>query len=1370
MPEEEGLAYRYDSMPDSPDEVEVTAAASCMRWRERLKAICPSMSYIRLFQGLAYTELLVLLIGIVASLAAGVPLPLIGVLFGQMVNGFNTQACANHGLTTPDAPSKAAFLDDVSDHVVKIVIVAAVNFALIWIYASCWSFLGERIARRLRQCYVRALLSKDMAYFDTLPPGEISTRLSENLILVQNGTSEKMGIFLSSLSYFITSYVISFYLLPALAGQLVSLIPAFLIVSMAGAHFVGKYSSRMSSHLGDASSIASESLTNLRAVQAFEMQRPLAKLFNMHLHLVRRTGLFRALSAATMLGCLFFVAYSANALAFYSGSRMVTERMDGEGGASDTVGSVYTVIFLLLDASFVVGQIAPYMQSFSAAGGAGSQLLETVQQTSPIDPFSGDGLRPCDSDAPLGFRLRGVSLAYPARPNARVLDHLDLDLEPGQRIGLCGFSGSGKSTVVSLLLRLYEPSEGSVTLFDGTSLRDVSVSWLRAQVGLVGQEPVLFDCTVLESIAHGLLGSPAHAHLHEALRWLSRYSFDHTTMPATWHAEAPSEIHEALTDVQKACEEAAHMAYAHDFIAALPQGYLTRVGDAGRSLSGGQKQRIALARAIVKKPRVLILDEATAALDSQSEKVVQAAFDRVSEGRTTIAIAHRLSTIKNYDKIVVMAHGQVMEQGTHDELMEAKSHYARLVYAQTDSTPDDSPSLPAVEPSKAPTSMNEEEPMHGMSMPMPAQPVVAPAIITDVEHAHAVTPRKHANVSYTRSLLRLMRWALVKWPYALLGLAASAIIGGAYSGEAVLFGHVIEALNPCKTPSRIEQQSDMFALFFFVLALIELASYFVSGASFGFVSEWLLLRIRKLVFQVLVSQPLAWYESEKTTPSVMIANLSADTSNLGGLTGTVIGTIFSILVNFVAGITLAHIVAWRIAVVILSMVPILILAGYMRLKVIADFQKRHETAYARSTSVAVEAASSMRTIAALSRERDVLQLFEYSLEKPYRESLGHLVLGNLFLAISLSISYFIYGFAYWWGSKNVAEERYSQVAFFTVLPALLFSAQSSGQLLAFAPDFTKAQVSASNIFSLLDRAHTKVDARIRRARPARTYDEEAKATTMPLGDGGPLSVSFEHVSFTYPGRDIPALQDIHLDIPAGCFAAFIGASGSGKSTAMSLIENFYAPTQGVVRVNGCSTTSTPTHVLREHMAIVPQEAMLFRGSIQFNVALGLLDPLSVPAVAEETQPGAFTEKPSETADGRITEACEAAHLHTAIQAMPDGYRTDIGASGSQLSGGQKQRLAIARALIRRPHLLLLDESTSAMDASSEQAFQDTLNALYQSRQCTIIAIAHRMRTIRSADMIFLFDQGRVIARGTHNELLAASPQYQAMIAHQSLDS
>ncbi|WFD07214.1 hypothetical protein MVES1_002573 [Malassezia vespertilionis] len=1339
-----------------------------------------------------------LIVGIIAALASGVPLPLIGVLFGDMVNGFNSIACSNSANAVPRTPQETdQFLDDIADHVVKIIVIATINFALIYIYTCCWSSLGERVVRRMRELYVRALLRQDMTFFDRLAPGEISTHLSENLITIQNGTSEKVGILLSSVAYFITSYVIAFWKLPVLAGELVSLIPAFLLISTVGAHFVSRFTARMSDHLGDATGIASEVLSNLRVVQAFEIQGPLGKLYTAHLFFVRRNGMYRSFCTAAMLGLLFFVAYSSNALAFFSGSRQVTDAMHaGSSDSQDTVGKVYTVIFLLLDASFIVGQIAPYLQAFSSAGGAGDRLNSTINRCPLIDVFSDEGQQPQIAPGQsLGFSFRDVSFAYPARPETLALENLDLDIEPGKRVGICGFSGSGKSTIVALLHRFYDPSQGTIAFNTGTLIKDTNVSWLRGQLGMVGQEPVLFDCTVLESIAQGLLGSPQHLHLRDAVLFLGRYAMDHAKFSKDWIASVPEEHREPLYKVVELTQEAAKLAYADGFINELPDGYLSHVGGAGRALSGGQKQRIALARAIIKQPSVLILDEATAALDSKSELAVQAAFDRVAENRTTIAIAHRLSTIKHYDKIVVMAHGKVVEQGTHQELMEKDAHYANLARAQFARTADGT-GMPSAQPASPQSNAHLDE-----DMPAPldtnmhaaidtfVQTIPGPGMqetIIDQEAADAVPEsvsllsiqdKKRPRVTYMRALGRLLRWAGKLWPFALLGFAASAVMGGAYPGEAVIFGHVIEALNPCKPPEEVESEADKFALFFFILALIELFAYFICGASFAYVSEWLLLTIRQRLFAVIALQPLAWYEEQNTSPSTMIANLSSDTSNLGGLTATVIGTIFSIIVNLIAGIILAHAVAWRIAIVILATVPILVAAGYLRLKVIADFQKRHETVYAKSTSIAVEAISSIRTVAALGREQDVYQLFKYSLEKPYHESLRYILVGNIFLAISLSISYFIYGFAYWWGSRNVAEGRYSQVAFFTVLPALLFSAQTSGQLLAFAPDFTKAQVSASNIFTMLDQGPKDAAQRLVDDEKAPLEkDEEALSSTLVKHTQGPTALTFDKVFFTYPHRVDPALKGVSLHVEPGSFAAFIGESGSGKTTTMSMIEMFYTPSAGNVRVGGFDTLHTPAGVVRETMAIVPQEAMLFNGSIHFNVSLGLQDPLS--ALSEDTRmffqhkPRLFGKAEADNTtlepDPRIVEACMQAHIHDTIMAMPEQYNTIVGPGGNQLSGGQRQRVAIARALVRKPKLLLMDESTSAMDAASEQAFQATLDELHSSRTCTIIAISHRMRTVRMADQIFMFDHGQIIAQGAHNELIQTCAQYQAMISHQSM--
>uniref|UniRef100_V5GRL9 Multidrug resistance protein n=2 Tax=Kalmanozyma brasiliensis (strain GHG001) TaxID=1365824 RepID=V5GRL9_KALBG len=1415
-----------------------------------------SSNYFALYKATDRTDITLLVIGIIAAIGSGVPLPLIGILFGQLIDGFNSSGCSGSSGPT----DRGAFIASVDDKVEKIAIIAAVNFFLIWTYTTCWSNLGERLVRKMRQRYLRAVLRQDMAFFDKLQPGEVGTRLSADLLTVQNGTSEKMGILISSLSYFVTSYIVAFIKLPKLAGQLVSLLPAFAIVSVFGSRFVSKAQKNTSTHLSHASSLAAEALNNLPVVQAFGSQPRLSNIYQSHLELARKQGTLKALAAACVLGSLFFVGYSANALAFFSGSNLIAA-----SGNPSTVGSVYTVIFLLLDASFIVGQIAPYLQTFSAASGAGQALRETINQASPIDGTdTTKGMTPQPGDVKeIGIELSDVQFTYPARPDEKALAGLSISVPAGHRVALVGLSGSGKSTVAALLQRFYDPTSGKVTL-NGTDLRDYNVRWLRSQIGVVGQEPVLFDCSIMQSIAHGLVGSPAHAHLHATVIAYSQVGQEKEGTELEQVLTTPEQM-EQLEEIKELCTRAAKLAGAHGFIEKLPQGYDSQVGESGGKLSGGQKQRISIARAIVKQPKLLILDEATAALDSHSEHAVSKALDSISEGVTTIAIAHRLATIRNYDQIVVMGAGKVLEKGTHKELLAERGYYYKLAAAQdTGASPSaDDETTSSDDDEDEEFSEGEDEPAERQDQKDPARQrgrrtmddvaegdEVEDAVATPSNDSDEASPSRDSNQSTLnrtssddatngklrklddnneltekeateaqleevagryppRVILKRVLWMLRReWPYILLGLFTSAIMGGSYSGEAVLFGHVIEALNPqCRGADGVRAAGREFGLYFFILALIQFFAYTINGLVWGLVAERLLFRLRRVSFNTMMDQRLTWYEAQDQNPASMIASLSNDANNLGGVTGTVIGTIFCIFVNLIAGISVSLAIAWRIAIVILALVPIILAAGYMRLKVLADFQKRHETAYVKSNSLAIEAVQCIKTVASLGREEDVMRKFERSLEKPYRESMRHFLFGNVFLALALSISYFIYAFAYWWGSQNIADGRYSQTAFFIVLPALLFSAQASGQLLAFAPDFSKAHVSAANFFRLMDQRPAAVERKkllkqerkeakasrgkkpfLRREKPAPSsaaeedVEEGDNASADAIEKARPSTVTFDGVNFTYPTRSDPALKDVSLTIPGGCFAAFVGQSGSGKTTAMSLIENFYTPSSGSVTVDGLRTDRTSDQVLRRDIAIVPQEPVIFYGTVRFNVLLGLRPDLpskrrrdlsELEQEAREEEEALLAPYKEDLAwqndvpDSLVEDACRQAGIHDTIIGFKKGYDTLI--SSSQLSGGQKQRLSIARALIRKPRLLLLDESTSALDSQSEQAFQKTLADIRERGECTILAIAHRMRTIKDADLIFLFEGGELEAQGGYAELMKKSDKFKAMVSYQSLN-
>jgi ATP-binding cassette subfamily B (MDR/TAP) protein 1 len=467
----------------------------------------------------------------------------------------------------------------------------------------------------------------------------------------------------------------------------------------------------------------------------------------------------------------------------------------------------------------------------------------------------------------------------------------------------------------------------------------------------------------------------------------------------------------------------------------------------------------------------------------------------------------------------------------------------------------------------------------------------------------------------------------------------------------------------------------------------------------------------------------------------------------------VTGTLFSVVVNFIAAIVLSHIVAWRIAIVCLVIVPLLLGAGYMQLRAIGRFATKHAGAFSSSIGVTIEAVSNIRTVHALSIEDEILQTYRRSLIAPRKEMVQQSFKTNVWLAVANSCGGFIYAFAYWWGSKNIIEGRYTQTQFFIILIAMLVSAQLWGQLFTLAPEISKAKSAISRICGIVDLgkrsglSSSKSLVELEEKQPDVEALADGKFSQSPQGGA---RVVFQDVEFSYPARPgIPVLTSLSLSIQPGQFCALVGPSGAGKSTVLALLERFYTPSSGSISINGFDIAHHHGSSFRDDIAYVPQDNVMFQGTIKFNISLG-------------ARPGHM---PSED---EIEEACKLANIHDAIMELPQGYDTECGSNGSQLSGGQRQRLSIARALVRKPKLLLLDESTSALDAESEKALELGLERAVKGHGVTVIAIAHRLRTIARADVIFLVESGQVVDQGRHDELVQRSESYRVNALHQML--
>jgi ABC-type multidrug transport system fused ATPase/permease subunit len=704
-----------------------------------------------------------------------------------------------------------------------------------------------------------------------------------------------------------------------------------------------------------------------------------------------------------------------------------------------------------------------------------------------------------------------------------------------------------------------------------------------------------------------------------------------------------------------------------------------------------------------------------------------------------------------------MNQGNIMEQGTHLELMALNGTYASMVRLQNidQKQRDDTPSLSSTV--KADNDVAITEKMVGLDETV-AEPVIkqeqeepATEISSTADETEELKlDSEKSGWTVVKSLLRMARPNL---GWLILALFAGVIVGATFSGSGLVFGNTIGKVSPCNPESEILWAGRFFGGLFFMLAVIELLAYTVSWSGFGYVAEKLLYRLRVLCFRSLHEQSLDWHQSAGRTPTSLLSVITTDAAAVGGFSGSVMGTMFSVAVNFLIAIILSHILAWKIAIVCLVTVPLLLGSGLMQIRSLSQFERKHAGAYTQAIGISVEAVTSFKTVSSLSIEDEVLGNYRRALKGPEKEMAVASAYTNFWLAIANSTGNLVYAFAYWWGSTRITKGEYTPTQFFIILVAMLVSAQLWGQMFALAPEVTRARAAASRILSLMDLGSTNTtspkDSQLM-GTSSGEKDVEAEAQSASKRSGGQRgsTVTFRDVSFAYPARpNIQILRDTSFTIQAGQFCGLVGPSGAGKSTIMSLVQRMYRPVSGVVEIDGMDICGREGDEFRNDIAVVPQDCALFDGTVRFNVGLG-----AVPGY--------------EATDAEIQEACQLANIHDTIMGLPDGYDTECGPNGSRLSGGQRQRLAIARALVRKPRLLLLDESTSALDAESERLLQEGLERA--AKGITVIAITHRLHTVRKADVIFVVEGGRIVDQGRHEELVERSESYRVNALQQML--
>ncbi|CAH2048677.1 unnamed protein product, partial [Iphiclides podalirius] len=1207
----------------------------------------PNISFFTLFRFATTRDKAFVFFGILCSILCGVTTPINTLLFASLL-----QSMVDYGISViMGEPQNDEFLRDVGLFALYNCLVGAILVTLSYAATVLMNVSAYNQVYKIRQEYLKAALNQDFEYFDMHQTGDFASKMTDDVVKLEEGIGEKLGTFVFYQSSFVSSIAMALIKGWKLALLCLITFPVTLfLVGIAGL-IASRLSKKEAVASGKAGAVAEEVLSAVRTVYAFSGQEKEIDRYRTYLDESRSINIKKGFFTGLAMGFLFFCIFCSYAMSFWFGYKLMVDEPENYD-----VNTMVAVFFGVLMGSANFGISSTLMEVFGIARGAGAQIFNLIDQVPTINPLMNRGVVPDSIEG--NIELKDVYFHYPSRPDVPVLKGVNLSVKRGQSVALVGHSGCGKSTIIQLISRCYDIVDGSVHV-DGNDVRNLSVRWLRDQIGLVGQEPVLFNTTVRENIRYG--------------------------RPEATDAEI---------------EAAAKQANAHRFVTKLPAGYDTLVGERGASLSGGQKQRIAIARALIRNPRILLLDEATSALDTSSESKVQAALDRAQEGRTTIVVAHRLSTIRNVDLIYVFKSGTIIESGNHEELMKSRGHYYDMVMIQSSPENDEASDGSRVLARKESEMVEEDE---------------------DEEIKTKIEEKEDIENEARSSFWRVVRLNSPEWKSITAASLFSVCSGFGMPLLAVILGDFIGVLsNP--NSDEVLAEIQRFALIFVGIGVFTGISNFITVFFYAIAGEHLTARLRLLMFDKLLQQEIAFYDDKNNSTGALCARLSGEAATVQGATGQRIGTVLQAVGTFSFALTLSLIYEWRVGLVALTFVPVLSAILYKEGRLVSAESFGTAQTMQSSSKVAVEAVANVRTVASLGREETFVSEYARQLTPALHAAKRITHWRGLVFGLSRGLFNFVYAAAMYYGGTLMVYESVDYAVVLKSAQALLMGASSAAQAFAFAPNFQKGIKAAGRIIVLLNKQSTIQD-------PDKPAVENFKGTG---------EASLQKVEFRYPTRPlIQVLKKFDLEIEQGKTFALVGASGCGKSTVIQLLQRYYDPDAGIVAFDGIPLPKLRLNDARQAIGFVQQEPILFDRTIGENIAYG--DNSRKPNMDE------------------IVSAAKQANIHNFIVSLPMGYDTNIGSKGTQLSGGQKQRIAIARALIRRPKMLLLDEATSALDTESEKVVQDALDAAKAGRTC--VMIAHRLSTVRDADLICVLRDGNVAESGTHSELMRAQGLY-----------
>ncbi|MFF8285878.1 ABC transporter ATP-binding protein [Streptomyces albus] len=1173
--------------------------------------------------------------------------------------------------------------------------------AVIYVLTYARRYYGGRLAldvqHDLRTEMYRSIVRLDGRSQDELSTGQVVGRGTSDLQLVQS-LLFMLPMMIGNVLLFLVALVVMVVLSPLLTLVSLAVFPLLWWVADRSRKRLFPATWYAQQQAGAVASVVDGSVTGVRVVKGFgqeaqetgKLRQAGRKLFAGRLRTVRLNARYTpALQTVPSLGQVAMLAL---------------------GGWMATRGQITLGTFVAFS-TYLAQLVGPVrmlamMLTVGQQARAGVERVYDLIDTEPQMAESPDA-RELPEAADASVEFDDVTFGY--TPDNPVLDGFSLRVEPGETVALVGASGSGKSTVSMLLPRYYDVTGGAVRV-GGQDVRELTLDSLRGAIGLVPENPFLFSSTIRENIAYG----------------------------------APDATDEQI-------RAAAEAAQADRFIQELPDGYDTAVGEQGLTLSGGQRQRIALARALLSDPRLLLLDDATSAVDARVEHEIHDALRGVMAGRTTLLIAHRQSTLALADRIAVLDGGRLADIGTHEELTGRCALYRKLL---TD--PDE---LGEVERDPAGMAVHdahdtvegitpglwrrEEDDAHGdgsgagtsgvaaaqAGRPgtfaselagLPGSPELLAKVaalppaddVPDIDEERAEQPEK----SY--GLRRLLH-----------GFGAALIVALVFAALDAGFGLLLPVLIRHGIDDGVEKGA-LGAVWFasgVALAVVvaqwgaQIGSLLLTGRT----GERVLYALRVKIFAQLQRLGLDYYERHQA--GAVMTRMTTDVDALSTFLQTGLVTAVVSLFTFLGIMGALLFLDLQLALVVFATLPLLVVGTvFFRRHSVRAYELARERV-SRVNADLQESVAGLRMVQAYRAEERGADRFERRSDG-YRQARvrGQWLISVYFPFVQLLASLATAAVLVVGASRieNGTLTAGALVAYLLYIELFFAPVQQLSQVF---DGYQQAAVSLRRIQELL------------RERSSTPLPEAPHPVSELRGE-----ITFRGVDFRYATADPAgaaeqgeerALSDIDLTVPAGQTVAFVGETGAGKSTLVKLVARFYDPSAGAVLVDGHDLREIDLTAYRHRLGVVPQEPYLFPGTVRDAIAYGRMD----------------------ASDAEVEAAARAVGAHDMIASLPGGYLHQVDERGRNLSAGQRQLLALARAELVKPAILLLDEATAALDLATEALVNQATDRLAGSR--TTLVVAHRLSTAARADRVVVLDHGKVVEDGTHAELVALGGRY-----------